>query len=134
MIDKTDWEFLHVGVIVRDIKAAYDFYTSLGFCTIDAPHQPVAPTAERPRTTWISRVVRGGGMLELVQPEGQYVNREFLDTVGEGINHIAFSVADLEEETARMNAMGFPVVFGNRRCGYFDTRRVGNVIIELIRR
>ena len=73
--------------------------------------------------------------MEFIQPlEGSWVNKEFLDTVGEGVNHIAFSVSDLEAETERLTRMGFPVVFGNERCAYFDTRRMGNLIIELVRR
>jgi methylmalonyl-CoA/ethylmalonyl-CoA epimerase len=135
MMETDDWRFRHVGVIVRDTAATYDFYRTLGFRSVDPPFQTPVRTADNPRTSRIARVERAGVTMEFIQPlAGTFVNKEFLDTVGEGVNHIAFTVSDLEGEVERLGRMGFPALYGNERCAYCDTRRAGNVIIELIRR
>ena len=71
-------------------------------------------------------------VIEIIQPlEGRFVNKEFLDTVGEGVNHIAFEVDDLAAERARLEAMGFKPVYHSPVFAYFDTRSQGNLMIEL---
>jgi hypothetical protein len=74
--------------------------------------------------------------LELTEPlEGDNVNGEYLDTIGEGANHIAFVVDDLAKETEELARKGIPVMYyAKGQYAYFDTRKVGNVIIELMQR
>ena len=79
--------------------------------------------------------------VELLQPvQGQTVHKELLESTGEGIGHIAYTVEDLEAETARMEAKGFPVILSIKPAGqsrrsavYLDTRaKFSNLIIELM--
>ena len=79
--------------------------------------------------------------VELLQPvEGETVHKELLDSTGEGIGHIAYTVDNLEEETARMVERGFPIILSIRHAGqakpgavYLDTRgKFSNLIVELI--
>ena len=75
--------------------------------------------------------------LELVQPvSGESIQKEYLERHGEGINHIAFVVDDIEEATSMMVEARFKVISCSKNEGgggmaYFDTDRVGGVQIEL---
>lgn len=134
-LKRDGWDFLHVGVIVRDAVATMEFYLSLGFDIVDAPFHTPSRSPDNPRTSRIARVRKGGAVLEIIQPlQGRWINKEFLETVGEGVNHIAFAVDDLAAERAQMVGMGFAIVLETQKAIYFDTRATGNVIIELVRR
>jgi hypothetical protein len=54
-----------------------------------------------------------------------------------GVNDFIFTVDNLEKETAGLAAKGVPAVLsGNPKNGgafaYFDTRKVGNMMMKLI--
>ena len=76
--------------------------------------------------------------IELIQPvEGESPSKEFLDNKGEGINHICFSVDDLEKEAAKLAKKGFKVVSSVKFVNgggnvYFDTGKVGGVLPALL--
>ena len=88
--------------------------------------------------TKIAAVKLGEVGLELIQPvKDAPLFEEFLENVGEGINHIAFVVDDLEKETAKLVDKGVKVILTTRLTSggggvYLDTREVGGVIIELV--
>ncbi len=146
-----NWEFLHVGVIVKDMDKAVDYYQSLGIATFLRPEHmfdsstfadwkiygktPDTIDKHRGRMVQIDPVT-----LELLQPvSGESIHDDFFGSKGEGIEHIAFTVDDLEEETAKLVEKRIPVIVsGKRQTGggfaYFDIRKVGNVIIELVQR
>jgi len=160
------WEFHHIGIIVADMEEAVRYYTSLGFIDVlpersgptgSSPWEEMtaygktvirngqAQVAERPKTKPVpNRWCQLGSIrLELLQPvEGGWknVNREFLDTIGEGINHIAYTVdADhFDDEVAKMKARGIDIIMSGKRAdgggfAYFDTRKVGGFIIALMK-
>ena len=53
-------------------------------------------------------------ILEIMQPlSGRWVIKDFLESNGEGINHLCFEVADLATERAQLEAMGVKNVRGN---------------------
>ena len=73
--------------------------------------------------------------IELIAPvEGETLYKQFLETNGEGIQHVAFTVDDLDRETKKMREKGIPVILSDRResFAYFDTRKIGGIIIELM--
>lgn len=77
--------------------------------------------------------------LELIQPlEGESIYKEFLEKKGEGLHHLSFFVHDIDEEEARLTKQGFKALASGRRPGggftYFETDRVGGVVMELIQR
>ena len=56
--------------------------------------------------------------VELLQPlQGETVHKELLEKTGEGIGHIAYTVDDLEEETAKLVEKGFQVILSIIRSG-----------------
>jgi methylmalonyl-CoA/ethylmalonyl-CoA epimerase len=85
----------------------------------------------------------GDIVLELIQPlEGESLHKEFLETQGEGVQHIGFLVPDYEETFDRFVKAGFAPLTraemyveaqkGTLKACYFDTRRVGGVIFEIV--
>jgi len=134
-----------VGVVVKDMDKAIEFYQALG----------IGPFVEGPSVRAVDRrvygkpadvIVKGSiakmGQLEfeLLQPvRGESIQKEFLDSKGEGVIHICFFVDDIDKEVAKLAEEGFKVissaiVTGFSKFAYIDTREVGGVILELVQR
>ena len=138
-------EASHIGIVVKDIDEAIEYYQSLGI-------GPFGPSPKGHLSTdrkvygkpaddvkIKARVAQMGPLyIELVQPvEGESLQKEFLETKGEGINHLGFFVDDIDKETAKMEKQGFKVISSVRYKGgggafYFDTEKVGGVMLELV--
>ena len=130
---RDDWKFLHIGMIVRDTDKTCAFFGMMGFRVIRTFETP-SKSPDNPRTSKIALIQKDAAVLEVIQPlEGTWINKDFLESVGEGVNHICFEVNDVEAETERMISFGFPVIYKVARGAYFDTRKVGNLMIELVR-
>ncbi|HJN53062.1 MAG: VOC family protein [Pseudomonadales bacterium] len=136
---KTDWKLHHVGVVVRDLDKSVEYYKTLGL----VEKVSALMTAEGKKAKLLGKFLRVGSLnLELWQPiRGATVQQEFLDSCGEGINHIAYTVDDYEKEYVELvEKQGIRLVFGSRppfsgraQAGYFDTRKEGhNIILELM--
>jgi methylmalonyl-CoA/ethylmalonyl-CoA epimerase len=80
----------------------------------------------------------GNSELELIQPlEGESPHREYLESKGEGIQHIAFAVDDLDKAVEKLKASGSDVLLEGRRVDgsgvtYLDLNAAG-VIVELVK-
>ena len=68
------------------------------------------------------------------------MNREFLENVGDGIDHIAYTVdaEHFDAEVEKMEAKGLDIIFSGRlpsgfRFVYFDTRKYGGIVTELMK-
>lgn len=134
-----------IGMVVRDMDAAIKYFEALGLGPFESSADP-APIVDRvvhgrpapDVKNRISTTRMGAIELELVQPlTGESVQKEFLDTRGEGINHLGFFVEDLAAETARLVHQGYRVVSSGRTTGggafaYFDTDKVGGILFELM--
>jgi catechol 2,3-dioxygenase-like lactoylglutathione lyase family enzyme len=132
-----------VAVVVSDLDRAVAFYESLGI----GPFRegPSAHTVERivrgvpsPETKVAGRIAQLGPIeLELFQPlEGPSIQREFLETRGEGPIHVCAYTDDLQRDVAWMAERGTDVIsFGRLSDGgsfaYFDTVAVGGLVLEL---
>lgn len=136
------WKIMQVGVVVRDIDQAVKRLESLGIGPFESRLLP--PDREEwyrgqphKANVKISMAQVGDVQLELIEPlEGKSVHGEFLDSKGEGIQHIMFSVKDFDKETARLTEEGavellrakFP---GGPELAYLDLN-VGGIIVELV--
>jgi methylmalonyl-CoA/ethylmalonyl-CoA epimerase len=134
-------KLIQIGVVVRDMDKAIEHLTSLGI----GPFQPkiIPPNTKE----WfhgeplnakldIKSTMLGDIELELIQPiEGDSPHKEFLDSKGEGIQHIAFAVDNLDKEVDQLTKKGASVLFGGKmpRGGfaYLDLD-VGGIIAELL--
>lgn len=134
-----NWKLHHVGVVVRDLDTAVEFYQNLGIVEKVSRIQ----VSEGKKAKLIGKFVRIGDLnLEFWQPiRGTTVQQEFLDTHGEGINHIAFSVDNYNETYNNWcDDKGVRQVFGSKPPaeppagggGYFDLRQGHNILFELI--
>jgi len=145
------WKLRHIGIPVRDLDKSLEDYQSLGLASFQpeflidsskyAEYLVYGKTPDPVVKTRVALGKMGPLGIELLQPvEGETVHKEFLEGSGEGIGHIAYTVDDLEKETAKLVEKGFPVILSIRLEGqtrrsavYIDTRsRFSNLIIELI--
>jgi 4-hydroxyphenylpyruvate dioxygenase-like putative hemolysin len=143
--ERSPFSIVHqIGVIVRDIDEAVAFYEDLGIGPFESPKGP-APIFDRQVygrpapdvKNRISTTQMGAVQLELVQPvSGKSLQMEFLERYGEGVNHLAFLVDDLDGEVAKLVQKGFRVISSGKTArsafAYLDTHKVGGVIFELI--
>lgn len=135
--------FGHVGIVVRDMEAAVKYYQSLGIGPFVPVTTAVAEKEFRGKPMDDVRLdLRVGQMgqikIELIQPiAGESLHSEFLETKGEGVNHLCFSVDDIEKETAKLVKKGVRIISSRRFVNgggnvYFDTGKVGGILIELL--
>ena len=160
------WRFHHLGVIVRDIEKAVKYWQNLG--TMDPPRPTVRTDSPPTWVEYIvdgKIIIKDGNILvpqkpgsnagfrrwcqvgtilvELTQPgEGgtQTSQNDFLDKVGEGVDHIAYYVDAryFDEEVEKMKAKGFQVLMSAKQSNgggfiYFDTSKSGGLIIALMK-
>lgn len=143
--EKSPFSNVHqIGVIVRDMDEAVTFYEGLGIGPFESPKGP-APIFDRQVygkpapdvKNRISTTQMGAVQLELVQPvSGKSLQMEFLEKHGEGVNHLAFLVENLDGEVAKLVQKGFRVISSGKTprnaFAYLDTDKIGGVIFELI--
>ena len=132
-----------IGVVVRDIAEAAAFYERLG----------VGPFVEGPSGHTVERRIYGQdapdvalrGLItqmgniefELLQPvSGKSIQAEFLERHGEGVVHLCAHTDDLDRDMADLTSLGYAVISYGRvsdggRFAYFETRRVGGLVLEL---
>ncbi|MBN1367916.1 MAG: VOC family protein [Dehalococcoidales bacterium] len=140
----------HIGVVVRDIPTAVDYYSS----TFGIGPFEIIEFAPEPGKLWlrekpcsfklmIAEAMWGNIQFELLQPtEGESPHKEFLDSNGEGLHHLGFLVSDYEKTTAVFKKLGFECltrveIYDEKNKGYvkdfyFDTRRIGGFIFEIM--
>jgi catechol 2,3-dioxygenase-like lactoylglutathione lyase family enzyme len=134
----------HVCIVVRDIDAAVAFYSSIG----------VGPWRDYPPLTQYTDLavpdpqgfIRlrykyadiANMQIQLCQPsDGDSPQRRFLETRGEGVYHLGFSVSDCDAGEAEAKQLGLDILMRGRRPDgsgftYFDTAERGaGVTLEI---
>jgi methylmalonyl-CoA/ethylmalonyl-CoA epimerase len=132
----------HVGVVVKDIRKAIDYFESFGIGPFMAGSEKFFTVSfkgilhGRP-TEWkttISNARIGDVALELLEPtEGDQALKESLDATGEGLHHIGFITDDLEREKTNFQKNGIGIwTEGGAAVGFFysDPSPVGGIAIE----
>jgi hypothetical protein len=146
-----EWKFQGIGMCVRDLDKAVEYWegldiidfhneTELSSSIID----PINMSSEIKESSFKTRTRIGhvGPVaFEFIQPlEGISIYQESLDTRGEGVAEMTFTVANLEKEAAIMKYRDIPVVLSGKpkngpAFACFDTREYsGNIVIKLIQR
>jgi methylmalonyl-CoA/ethylmalonyl-CoA epimerase len=135
---------IQVGIVVRDVEKTVERLTSLGI----GPFQEMVLPPDRKE--WfrgepmyadfkIYGAMIGDIQIELIQPlSGDSPHKEFLETKGEGIQHIACAVEDIQKAVDELAEQDVSILLraefpGGRGAAYCDLG-VGNIIIELIQR
>jgi GTPase len=123
----------HVGIAVRSIQAAREFYETLGLTV--TREEKVEDEAVR-----AAMVPLGETRLELLEAtaEDSTIGR-FVAKRGEGLHHIAVRVGDVDAAFARMRAGGVRLVSDGVRVGagghrYFFVHpaSAGGVLVEVV--
>jgi len=138
------WTLWHVGLSVKSIDKAVKYFESLGGKAADRPamvldsakFESIKTYGKTDAPTWkikIRMLNLGPLTFELTEPvEGDNYNKTFMDKHGEGPNHIAYLVDELEKEVAELEAKGVPAMYHAKgQYAYMDARKVGGVVIEL---
>jgi catechol 2,3-dioxygenase-like lactoylglutathione lyase family enzyme len=137
-----------VGVVVKDIDKAIEYYSKtfgIGpFRTIlFSPEKHWVNGKPFPATLKLAFASLGGSVeLELLQPLSEGPHKDFLDTHGEGIQHIGFNVDNYDEWMSYIkqegigiltNAEGYIEGLGYVRAAYLDPgpEKPGNTLIEI---
>jgi 4-hydroxyphenylpyruvate dioxygenase-like putative hemolysin len=140
------WKFRGMGVAVRDLDKAVEYYQYMGVAKLQ-PEVMIDISSRGFKvyglTGSVARVrtraaVMGPVTYEFAQTlEKETVYGECLSQRGEGAYSLDFMVDDLEKETARLVYRGVRVVLSGKpkndsAFAYFDTRKVGNLMVKLI--
>jgi len=141
-------EFAQYAIVARDLRKAGAFYESLGFGSVPVDYVDFSTVPERyyrskpgKFTIYTNQWRWGTVPYEWIQPGvGPSVFDEFLKNHGEGIQHLAFIVTDMDQTLAAMAAKGVEVAqsggfnYQTRRgrFAYVDTEPYGGVMIEFI--
>jgi len=138
------WTLTQVGVVVKDVERVVERLTDIGI----GPFEPMNLPADREEYFRDKRMYAdfnihatriGNVQLELIQPlSGDSPHKEFLDTRGEGIQHVMFAVDDLEKTTAQLTGKGVTVLLrakfpGSGGIAYMDFG-AGNIVVELVQK
>ena len=122
----------HLGVAVRDLEEAREFYRSiLGLKSSE-------PIIGGEGTIEVSLVDTGNTVIELLQPIGRDgVMAKFLEKRGEGFHHICYEVDDIEAESASVKSKGLEIL-GEPRPGaegmtaFIHPRDTHGILVEFV--
>ncbi|EQD31647.1 methylmalonyl-CoA epimerase [mine drainage metagenome] len=124
----------HVGIAVRKIDEALGRWTPY----LGSPIQPpeLVPT-QRVRVAFLKV---GGSRIELLEPtEADSPVGRFLGQRGEGMHHLAFSVADVDAALAKVARSGGRLIdtqgragAGGHRVGFAHPATYGGVLVEFV--
>ncbi|MDX1462795.1 MAG: methylmalonyl-CoA epimerase [Marinirhabdus sp.] len=123
----------HIGIAVKDIAAANEIYTKLlGY----APYKSEGVASEGVETSFF---MCGESKVELLQAtHGDSPIAKFIEKRGEGIHHVAFSVANIEAEMKRLEGEGFVLLnekpkrgADNKWVAFLHPKSSNGVLVEL---
>ncbi len=122
----------HVGIAVKDLEQARDFYRSV-FQVESSP-----PIIGGGGTIKVSLVQVGNTIIELLQPvSSEGVMAKFLEKRGEGIHHVCFEVDNIELELESLKAKGIEIL-GKPGPGaegisvFLHPKGIHGVLVELV--
>lgn len=136
-----------LGIIVRDIQASIGRYVDV----LALPQAPIIQTSgyDRSKTTYLGENSEataklaffnlGQVQIELIEPDAHpSVWREYLETQGEGVQHIAFQVADTDQAMEHLDKHGIGVIQqglyadASGMYTYVDSQQQQAICIELL--
>ena len=124
-----------IGFIVRDIEASIAAYADL--LGVEPPGWSLTDPEETAHTRYHGQPSTARAKLAFFEPVGAPSTwREFLETHGEGVHHIAFTIQGMEEQLALLERKGMSTVqrgdYTGGRYAYVDATPQLHVILELL--
>jgi methylmalonyl-CoA/ethylmalonyl-CoA epimerase len=126
----------HVGVAVRDLDEAIEFYSSTYGMRL--AHQEV--NEDQGVREAMMAVGDSGSCIQLLAPlDEESTIAKFLDRSGPGIQQLAYRVADLDAVSATLRERGLRLLYDEPRRGTADSRinfvhpkDAGGILVELV--
>ncbi|GAA4318477.1 methylmalonyl-CoA epimerase [Flaviaesturariibacter amylovorans] len=123
----------HIGIAVKSLETSVPLFEKL----LDtACYKTEEVASEGVRTAFFQTGPNKIELLESTTEDG--VIRKFIEKKGEGIHHIAFDVADIRAEMARLQAEGFTLLNPEPKPGadgklvcFLHPKGTNGVLIEL---
>ena len=123
----------HIGIAVKDIAASQELFKKL----FGKAHYKVEAVESEGVSTSFFQI--GPNKIELLEAtSADSPIAKFIEKKGEGIHHIAFEVADIEAEIARLKEEGFQVLHetpkdgaDNKKIAFLHPKSTNGVLIEL---
>jgi len=135
--------FLHVGIVVKDITKTAQMFSDVYGVTPPAPRVfdnvkalrlPAGASGSQAKAKLVQFTV-GNVRIELIEPtEGATPWQEHLDKYGQSVHHISFGVPDIEQSLRGLEAKGGTWVMGepgNISFKYVDMRDHLGYTVEL---
>ncbi len=125
----------HIGIAVNSIEEASKVYTTLGLTA----HGVEEVEEQKVKVAFFPCGDSEIELLESTSPDGPIA--KFIEKKGEGIQHIALRVDNLEEALAELKAKGIRLIdetprygAGGARIAFLHPKSTGGVLIELSER
>lgn len=126
----------HIGIAVRNIESAGRFYTDvLGLRIADI--ETVAD--QKVNVAFLPITDSEVELLESTEPDGPVA--KYIDARGEGVQHLAFRVENIEEALDELKAKGVRLIdqvprkgAGGARIAFIHPKETNGVLIELCQR
>lgn len=123
----------HIGIAVQSLSHSIPLFQNI----LKTPCYKQETVESEGVTTAFFKT--GETKIELLESSGGHgVLKKFLDKRGEGLHHIAFEVADIEAEMARLQAEGFTLLHPTPKKGadnklicFIHPKDTAGVLIEL---
>ena len=132
MVRKVD----HIGVAVSNLEEALKIYTDVLGLKL---HGTEVVEEQKVRVAFMPVGDTEIELLESTDPEGPIA--KFIEKRGEGIQHIAFKVDDIEEALEQMRQKGVHLIdekprygAGGARIAFLHPKSTGGVLVELCQR
>ncbi len=125
----------HIGVAVKSIQESLKFYEALGLKSVGV--EEVAE--QKVRVAFLPIGEAEIELLESTQPDGPVA--KYIEKNGEGIQHVALRVDNLEAALAELKAQGVRLIdekprygAGGAKIAFVHPRSTGGVLLELSQR
>lgn len=123
----------HIGMAVKDLAIAIPLFEKL----LNTPcYKTETVDSEKVNTAFFKKGDSKIELLESTDPGGTVAR--FIEKKGEGMHHIAFEVADIRAEMARLQAEGFVLLNEEPRKGadnklvcFLHPKTTNGVLVEL---
>jgi methylmalonyl-CoA/ethylmalonyl-CoA epimerase len=129
MVVKVD----HIGIAVSDLAESLKMYTEILGMTL---HGTETVEEQKVKTAFLPLGETEIELLESTAPDGPI--GKFIEARGQGIQHIAFRVDDIEAALAELKAKGVRLIdekprygAGGARIAFLHPKATGGVLIEL---
>jgi len=126
----------HIGIAVKSIAQAGKFYTDV----LGLEIQEIETVAEQKvNVAFLPITDSEVELLESIEPDGPVA--KYIDSRGEGVQHIAFRVEDIDAALAEMKAKGVRLIdatprngAGGARIAFIHPKETHGVLVEICER